>query len=445
MNKRTLSAFVLGLLFLWSIQPQQVLAQDDGDAEDAAEGGADAGGDATEAGDDGDGAVAEEDATAWAQPRLLVLGERGTPAYVVRALRQVLASAGEIVPADAYVSAAREAGLAPVSEEAFERLLEAQDVVLVVVISAARRSRLAEMSYREGRSGLVLLEERHPIDAGGRLDEVAARTVLAETRLAVAALTRPGEGRALAQESAAEGAPLTEDDLTGSRVRFALGVGGGISTRSFEGPAGALGAAVRLSTNPFPAVHLRFGVAVEPEAGGRLSVTGRIRYFTSAGLRTTDLRLDGTSRVTASRTQSVAIDVGVAYRLGVSRAAATLDAALGFASHGFSSNALVSLPDYSLGGPYVRLGASLPFAERFTLALGADVQWLAAVADVLQGLGAGAGGVAFGFEASFSATVLDELALEASYREAHAFVSDGARGGASDVERWIVLAAVYRR
>lgn len=422
-------------LGLFAQTAQTARAQDDGDAGDEVPSVEDSG-----TVDDAD-ATAEEDAASWAQPRLLVLGERGTPAYVVRALRQLLASAGEIVPADAYVSAAREAGLAAVSVEAFERLLGAQDVVLVVVISAPRRTRLARVSYREGRSGLVLLDERHPIDAGGRLDETASRTVLAETRLAVAALTRPGEGRALAQESAGDAEPLAEDDLTGTRVRFALGVGAGIGTRSFDGPP-AVG---RLATDPYPAVMLMLGIGVEPDAGAQLSITGRIRYFTSAGLRTTDVRLDGTSRVTASRTQSIAIDLGLGYRLGQSLEAATLEAALGFSSRAFSSNALVSLPDYGLGGPYARIGASLPFAKRFSIAVGADLQWLAAVADVLQGLGAGAGGLAFGFEARFSASLIDELALEATYREAHAMVSDGSAGGATDVERWVVLAAVYRR
>jgi hypothetical protein len=63
----------------------------------------------------------------------------------------------------------------------------------------------------------------------------------------------------------------------------------------------------------------------------------------------------------------------------------------------------------------------------------------------LQGLGTGGGGVAFGFEARFSVALLDEMALEATYREAHALVSDGTQGGATDIERWVVLAAVYRR
>ena len=442
---------VFALIGFGALAPDRLRAQD--------EGGDGGGGDATPpdepgeavVGEDGatdaasDAAPTDDDATTWAQPRLLVLGERGTPGYVVRALRQVLASAGEIVGADEYLNAAREAGLAPVSDEAFERLLPDQDVVLVIVIAAERRSRLARITYREGRSGLVLLDERHPIDAGGRLDEASARTVLAETRLAVAALTRPGEGPGFAAGNDDSAAPSVDDDATGTRVRFAVGVGAGIGTRSFDGPAGSPGGAVRLATDPFPAVQLALGVAVEPDAGGRLSVTGRIRYFTSAGLRTTDLRLDGTSRITASRTQSIAVDIGLGYRLGADADAVTLEAALGFASRAFSSNALVSLPDYGLGGPTLRIGASLPFAERFAFALGADLQWLASVADILQGLGTGGGGVAFGFEARFSAAILDELALEATYREAHALVSDGTRGGATDVERWVVLAAVYRR
>jgi hypothetical protein len=394
---------------------------------------------------DAEAAPESGEASAWAQPRILVLGDRGTPAYVVRALRDVLVEAGDVIDASDFVTAAREMGLAPVSDEAFERFLPAVDCVLVVVVSAPGRARLARFSYRAGNTGLTLLEERHPMGAGGRMDAATARTVLAETRLAVAALTRPGEGSPAAgtgdeSDDGAEG-----DDASGGRVRFTLGVGSGIGMRAFDGPAGASGAAVRLATDPFPAVGLTLGVAVEPDAGARLTVRGRVRYLSSAGLRTTDLRLDGTTRITASRAQSVSVDVGLGYRLGADAHAASIEAALGFSTRAFSSNALVALPDYGLGGPHVRLGATLPLGARFAFTLGADAQWLALVSSALQGLGAGAGGVTLGFEGGATLGLFDAFALEALYRESHALVSDGARGGATDVERWVTLAAVYRR
>lgn len=394
-----------------------------------------------------DDGVAPEtgEAGAWAQPRVLVLGDRGTPAYVVRALRDLLVEAGDVIDASDFVIAAREVGLAPVSDEAFERFLPAVNCVLVVVVSAPGRARLARFTYRAGNTGLTLLEERHPMGAGGRLDGSTVRTVLAETRLAIAALTHPGEGGAGPGAEGDANDEVSQTDEAGGRVRFTLGVGSGIGVRAFEGPAGASGAAVRLATDPFPAVGLTLGVAVEPDAGARLTVRGRVRYLTSAGLRTTDLRLDGTTRITASRAQSVSVDVGLGYRLGASAHAASIEAALGFSTRAFSSNALVALPDFGLGGPHVRLGATLPLGARFAFTLGADAQWLALVSSALQGLGAGAGGVTLGFEGGATLGLFDAFALEAMYREAHALVSTGPQGDATDVERWVLLSAVYRR
>jgi hypothetical protein len=61
----------------------------------------------------------------------------------------------------------------------------------------------------------------------------------------------------------------------------------------------------------------------------------------------------------------------------------------------------------------------------------------------LEELGVASSGFAIGGDAAFELVLGESLSLELSYRQAHAIMSAALGGGASDVERFTTLRAVW--
>jgi hypothetical protein len=134
----------------------------------------------------------------------------------------------------------------------------------------------------------------------------------------------------------------------------------------------------------------------------------------------------------------------VAYRVDPSLDSVSLGAALAWSALSFTSVAPVSLPDFTLQGPVLALGITIPIAERlFTLSLAPEAQWIVDVGGALSALGVSSSGAAVGGSARIRIRIVEPLFADLTYRESHAFVSSDV-GGGTDVERFAALRLVYR-
>lgn len=386
-------------------------------------------------------AVQEPAAAEPGLPRVLIVPEPRTPRSLVVQVSEILDSVGERVDSDAYVREARARGLPPDSEEAFDQLLGEQNVALVVVVGRSARRDSVHLIYREGRLGFALLEEDHPL-AGREIPAEQANRILAEARLALAAVTRPTGGGPAPEPVPMDRAPRAPRRRTQAGTAVHVGVTGGLGagTRSFEIDTDA--GLVRLGTSVFPAAVLALRVQIEPEARGRLELEGALRYLTSVGLRTTDQRSD---LETASRAQRLELQGIARYRLGETATSVSLEAAIGWALRTFSNETPVSLPDYALGGPTAGAAMTLPLLDgKLRLVLGPEVHLVLSVGDELSGAGAGTPGFALGIEAGAHYTLSGTLSVAALYRESHATMPTEMNGTASDIERFAALTVSYQ-
>jgi hypothetical protein len=372
-------------------------------------------------------------------PTILVVAERGTSRTLVRTLSATLESAGRLVDADDYVREARSRGLPPERADAMAEILPRlqPELDLVVVVGTGRLFGMTTLTVRyHDRFGLEMLREEH-VMRGGLPDDALLARVLAETRLALAVITRPPGG--LRQVS---GVVAPEPGEVGAAVHVAMLGGAGFGTRDFSVP-GPLGV-ISLRTSAFPAAMLGLAFDVEPTARGRLGYGADVAYTTSFGLVTRDERIDGTQRDTAARSHHLQVGARVWYRLGESLEAVSLHATLGYSVLAFSSEAPVTLPRYALQGPCVSVAVTVPVGERVTLAFAPELRAVLGVGEGLTALGV-SGGVGLGASASVRLRLLDDLGLELHYRESHALLSTTSPEGATDVERFATVRAVYRR
>ncbi len=390
--------------------------------------------------EDVDGSAdAEADAEDYEVPSVLVVARRGTPEALVDDVRELLVQAGQLVDASDYEREARSRGLPAESAEALAAILPdtLPELDLVVVVGANRPSRatLVSLVYHD-RFGLEILEEEHSIRGNLMTDESRVR-VLAEVRLALAVTTRPRGGL-----SALGGGVAPGEASASLAVHVGIEAGAGMGTREFSVPTaeGILG----LDTAIFPSAAVQLSIDVEPTARGQLTLGADVEYLSSFALVTTDQRVDGTLRETSSRSQRI----GASFRL-VQRVEPALDTvsfavSLGWSALSFTSEAPVSLPDYTLQGPVLALGVLLPVpGGALSFALVPEGQWIVDVGGALSALGVAQSGAAVGGSARVRVRLVDELFADLTYRESHAFLS-ASGGGGSDVERFVTLRAVYR-
>lgn len=396
------------------------------------------------AGEGQGGELAEASDASWQRPRVLVVRARRTPIEILRAVRDLAEQVGEPINAGPYVREARDSGLPPTSDEAFEQLLPAQNVAVVAVIQRTWFNNLPHLriTYREGRFGMVLLEELHAL-AGNRITDSSAERILSELRIALAVVTRPRGGGAAPVDALTEDRPERDGPPIepGAAVHLSVAAGGGIGTRSFVLPTPP--GVIRLSTTPFPAVGLQLAMSVEPSARGPLAVGGTLTYLTSVGLQTTDRQIDGSTRETPSRSQHLEVAAALRYRFGDAPGIA-LTARVGWTFRVFSSEAPVTLPDYTLSGPSAYVGLEVPLADgALVIGVGPLLHAIVLVDDALTDLGVGGTAVAIGAEGRVELWVSDTVGLAANYRESHALMNSSL-GDPDDIERYVLLQLLYR-
>jgi hypothetical protein len=453
------------------------------------------------------GLVAPAPASADDHPKVLFVAHGTVPYPLREAIPRVLSARAELLSTTAYHARCQRAGVQPYSTRALTRIAPrfGADVIAVATWVSWGRSRVIRMTYRDGRTGRVLGQGRHTLP-GVRLDREARRGIVRElvttaglagrgaergperVARAPAERTHPAPTRApeepdeeeaeeIADESSDEdggglpppvdwsedgedaagaAAASTEDEAEEAAVDEAVDDDVATPARThgfgFQATAGfgfgARSAAVpmeagpaRLSTSPFPAAALGLGAGYDT---GSVGLFVRARYFTSVGLRTKDIRSDGTTRTVDARSQSLALALAVELALSDAESPTLLDLSIGYQFRLFHAEIPVSMPEYTLSGVYVRADLSFPVGSGpLRLAVAPEVGAVNAITEQLQDVGQVSAGISVGAEAAVRVQLLDQLQVEVVYRESHAFIASERDTDMTDVERFGVLRATY--
>jgi hypothetical protein len=229
----------------------------------------------------------------------------------------------------------------------------------------------------------------------------------------------------------------------GTAIHVGIAAGVGIGTRNIDVPTNA--GPLRLELVAFPAIALQLGVAIEPTALGQVAIGGQLEYRSSIGLVTRDLRIDGSTRQTDSRSHLLQALAFISYRFDeMDPYGPFLLTSLGWSSRLFGSEAPVSMPDFGLGGLLLSVGLWIPVERRLiTFTIAPEVQWLVDVSDSIQAFGASAMGVAIGGTARVTFKLNNSFFIQLAYRESHALI-DGTNGQVNDGERFGTVRLFYR-
>ncbi len=367
-------------------------------------------------------------------------------------LSETLSHVGSLRPNSHYMRAARRAGRPWNDQGTFAELLPAEDVDLVVVVerTGRRRSARLRMSYRDGHTGELLLETIH--GRGGNFEGTAGR-ILREATLASRVVTEahapagesgppqtadePVEIPASADSESAE-SPEEPESRSTVGVRILAGPGVGSAEAKILSDEGGL----RLSVTRFAIVDTALLFDIVPSAESNHSFSLGVTYRTSVGLSVKDARGDGIIRDAPARVQRFeaigALDVEHGSRLR-----STLE--LGWAVRTFDSPAELSFPDYSMTGPLLRMSEAVSLWEDgLTVALGAEVNYVATISRSLRARGVADSAWAVGWSGTLHLPLGEVLALQLAYREAQTFLPIANGNTGHTRERFIALRLQYR-
>jgi len=428
-------------------------------------------------------------------PKVMFVPHTTLPFPLRRAVPRALAARAEIVSNRTYLTRCNANDVRPGSYQAIRRfgVRSGADVIAVVGWRAWGRSRQIRVTWRDGNTGASLLSTRHNLP-GVRLDASArrglAREVLAAARVAggsggggdderVARSSRSGDSgeddsddaeeassssddegglpppvdweegeeaagssEALEEEDAEEEDAEEEDGELGARrtgFGFDATAGFGFGARASSVPMEA--GPARLSTSPFPAGNLGLGAGYR---GTTVGFGARARYFTSVGLRTKEMRNDGTTRTVDARSQTLQIGLAVNFALSDQLRPTMLELEVGYHFRLFNSELPLAMPEYTLSGIYARVDLSFPVGSGpLRLAITPEIASVNGITEQLQEMGKVNAGVAVGGEAAIRFDLLEQLRLEVVYRESHAFITSERETDMTDVERYGMLRATY--
>jgi hypothetical protein len=371
-----------------------------------------------------------------ARRAIVVIAGAATPGELHDAIRDLASATGVLLSDQEYERAARARGLHPMSDAALRELLPEGGADLAVIVAATGSGRSAQivLTYRSGRTGETLLREVHGAP-GGHLPEAGRVAIRDELRL----LLRMTAGHVEAEE-ATTGAPEVERHST---VRLRIEGGLGLGFRSFKLPSAA--GFDRLSLGPFASFMGDLGVEVIPDPATTFGWGIDVRYFTSLGLRVTDVRADGTERNAFARVQRFEALASGELAFGVERNGPRIGLAIGYAVKDFYSPSVLSVPDYGLGGPLVRLLGAVPaFDGALIVSLSPEIHYLSSVGAALDHVHVEAGSLAVGGAASARVHVSQAFAIEAQAQLAFASLASGQPARATDDELFISVAGYYR-
>lgn len=426
-------------------------------------------------------------AAAQERTRVLFISSSNVPARLRSTLQQLIASRFVLASTEDYERAAARADLHPASERALRRVATRQNVGAIVVASYGGhfRRRVLRVRIFDGRTGELRVRGAHTVTewrlraasqhailrdiaavASGEAPPVRAGAPDAPEGGAGAGAAEEGsgdlpppldwgaeapadDGAAEAQAAPAEPAPAEgggsaqgAGTIEEPQWGFAATVGAGIMQRSASIPMEA--GEARLSTVPFPAIQAELLGYVRPDATSRFRVALDIRYTTSVGLQAQDQRADGTTRTTDMRMHHLmlGLDARIPLAPGARPTFLTLSGGWGFRI--LDAEVPVSIPDYTLSGPYGRVGLWFPIGDSpLTIGIVPEVGYLTSLSAELSEQGALSDGVLVGAEAHIRLEIIREVLIEVMYRESHALLGSE-RGGMSDAERYGILRGTYR-
>lgn len=216
-----------------------------------------------------------------------------------------------------------------------------------------------------------------------------------------------------------------------------LGAGLGVGLREIRLPTDA--GERRIQSGIFPAldVDLRAAQLVSP-----VFLFGvRLRYQTSLGLVGRETPFAGVERETSMRLHHVEAGLEPALRLVRSRQSVVLGAFVGWSIRALRTESRLSIPDYSLHGPALRLELRVPLAgEAVMLRLAPElIVWLNASGALSDAGTLEPIGMAYGGEASLQAELAHGLALALAYRGSYGEIASALGGAFTDVEHFVTL------
>jgi len=415
------------------------------------------------------------------KPRVLIVRGRQTSKQHKHVVVTAVEPVAEVASETDYMRAARNAGLPWYSEQAYYWVLREQNVKIAIAVETInQRKGTIRLVYRDGKTGDVLTSQTVPhIDRSASLQRTIAKQLSSllsgekperpEPREPVTAPSEeapetgePAEARSTTEQEPPESTQETESgepsesDATEeledesedsseserSAVFNAFASGGvGIGLRTLRIPSN-LGFRL-LDLNAFPTAGVFLGFQYITKALADIAYHFQIDYRTSVGLGLEDLRGDGTVRETQARVQRWEVEAGFAYQKASQRKNILLGAGFGWGMEIFGATQAISVPDFTLTGPFIRPRIALPFWDGgfvFTLAPEAA---LILVDDALQTLGASSLAVGLGANANVLVQLSNVLNVELSYRHAQTLLSASGGGSASDVAQWLLLRLTY--
>lgn len=218
-----------------------------------------------------------------------------------------------------------------------------------------------------------------------------------------------------------------------------LAVYTGFTMRSIDLPT--ISGPALLDTGAVPSLALQLGARLTSDPFVGVTLT----YHHSLGAEATQVPSDPVQPALTTSIQSHHFEGGVigGLYLGRGPGSATLAMFLGYGVRAFGSEVELRVPRYSLHGPLARIELELPLGTPWlVLRVAPEVQLIAFISDDLASQGVSSPIWSFGGEAGLQLRVSKAIALQLSYREAHAVVDSVYGGSFSDIERFGLLGLV---
>jgi hypothetical protein len=260
--------------------------------------------------------------------------------------------------------------------------------------------------------------------------------VLAELSVAPELESTISEPPAVAAPAREEDMPAEDDVLSVlGRVHAGLGVG----TRDLEWPT--QGETLAVQTGAFIAVEL--GATVAIALSNAVALGPEFAYQTSLDHEVKEEHISGQAQTIAIRAHRFEGLLAVTFRFG-ERGGFRITPALGYGVRNLRPEVHhLLIPSYSLAGPLARVTLRIPLAESVALRLGPELQYVL-VGDELEEHGVESNGLAFGGDAALELALSASVAVELTFREAHALMRSALGTDSADVERFTTVRLVWQ-
>lgn len=408
--------------------------------------------------------------SAQTQSSYLVVRAPRVPKSLQRQIEDVLESQGEVVSDTDYVRAAGRMGLSAHESRAIVALLPGLGVGLVVTVETTTRNagRYLRLSYRSPETGDEVVRDELPY-RGGPLPSSYRKWIQSQARLALSTLSArrgytdnanvpefgddassPDPNRpntptdTQASTVNVDGVDATDPDapLPPRTLQMDGVVGLGLGQRAVDLPTQS-GTRV-LNVGPFFVVDGAVRTRLHLSEAFQLALA--LRYTTSVALTAESTPAAGIAQAVPLRSHRMELMFGSLMRLSTGETTPWLGFQVGYAMQDLRGLIEVTMPRFTLSGPLARVDLRAVIVEgRVTLWAMPEVQWLVDVDNSLTRLHVSRGGYALGGEVGFSARLNEQFLFEASYREAHAFVSTREPNNFHDLERVFTARLVVQR